>query len=105
MRIDAVNSYLSLRRAAGFELGTPGYLLRSLARYACNAGEDLVRSGTVIEWAGQALSISQRDRRLNVVRRLARHMQAEDRRPRRVYLVIESGGSRPSSTLANRSSS
>lgn len=80
MLMDAVISYLSLRRAAGFELGTPGYLLRSFARYACNVGEDLVRSGTVIDWAGQALSVSQRDRRLNVVRRFARHMQAEDRR-------------------------
>lgn len=89
MLMNAVDSYLSLRRAAGFELGVPEYLLRSFARYANDIDEVHVKSRTAIEWATRAPSISQRDHRLGVVRRFALHMQAEDRRhempPRGVF--------------------
>ena len=37
--IQAVESYLSMRRAAGFELKNADYLLHSFARFAAERGE------------------------------------------------------------------
>lgn len=80
MIMNAVNSYLAIRRAAGFELEVPEYLLRSFARHASERGQSHICSQTVIEWASQAPSQSQRTHRLNTVIRFARHVQVEDGR-------------------------
>jgi integrase/recombinase XerD len=76
----AVDSYLAVRRAAGFDLKVPEYLLRSFARFASIRGQTHVCVQTVIEWASEAPSLSQRDHRLNTVRRFAHHVHVEDRR-------------------------
>ena len=39
MLMDAVDSYLAVRRAVGFELEVPEYLLRSFARSADERGD------------------------------------------------------------------
>jgi len=80
MLMKAVDSYLAVRRAAGYELGVPEYLLRSYARFAIKRGEVLVCSASVIEWASEAPSLSQRDHRLKTVVRMARHLRIEDER-------------------------
>jgi integrase/recombinase XerD len=76
----AVNSYLEIRRGAGFELKMAEFMLRSFARFASKRGETHVCTRTVIQWASQASSIAQRDERLKTVRRFALHVQAEDER-------------------------
>jgi integrase/recombinase XerD len=78
MLMRAVDSYLEVRRAAGFELEVPEYLLRSYARFARKRGDVRVRTQTVIEWASQAPSLGQRDHRLKTVIRMARHLRVED---------------------------
>ena len=78
--MDAVNSYLAVRRAAGYELIAPEYLLRSYAQFATQRGEEIVRSASVIEWASLAPSLNQSDRRLKTVTRMARHLRVEDER-------------------------
>ncbi len=80
MLMDAVDSYLVVRRAAGFELKVPEYLLRSFARFADERGDAHVCTQTVIEWASQAPSLSQSDHRLKTVVRLAHYLQIEDDR-------------------------
>lgn len=80
MLMDAVDSYLVIRRAAGFELEVPEYLLRSFARFATHREERHVRSHTAIEWASQAPSMNQRFHRLSTVIRFARHLHVEDDR-------------------------
>ena len=78
MLMKEVDSYLAIRRAAGFELGVPEYLLRSFARFASSRGETHVRKATVVEWASQAPSLGQRQHRLHTVTRFARHVCAVD---------------------------
>ena len=73
-----VDSYLAVRRAAGFDLSGQEYLLRSFARFAEKNGETHVRTATAIEWAGLGPSPAQRDARLKAVVRLARHAHLED---------------------------
>lgn len=76
----AVESYLSERRAAGFDLRITGFNLRSFAAYADGLGQRWVKSQTVIDWAAKVPSIHQRARRLGDVERLARYLRAEDTR-------------------------
>ncbi len=78
MLMKKVEAYLAVRRAAGFELGVPGFLLRSFARFAADQGDTFVRTSTVIRWASQAPSLNQREHRLQVVIRLARYLRAEE---------------------------
>ena len=78
MLMQAVASYLAIRRAAGFQLDTEGYLLRSFVRFAQVRGERFVCPETAIEWAGLGSSRPERARRLGVVIRFARHLHAED---------------------------
>jgi len=75
----AVESYLSVRRACGFALKSPGNLLRSFAAFSEAKGKEHVCGQTAIEWAGLARSVHQRARRLNHVIRFARYVRAEDR--------------------------
>lgn len=80
MLMRAVDSYLAVRRAVGYELEVPEYLLRSYARFAAQHGDAHIRASTAIRWARTAPSLSQQDHRLNTVIRFARHMQVEDER-------------------------
>jgi len=89
MLMKKVDDYLALRRAAGYALEVPEYHLRNFARFAAQRGETLTCTPTIIEWASQAPSLNQREHRLQVVLRFARHLQAEDPRhevpPRAVF--------------------
>ena len=76
----SVQSYLSVRRAAGFNLREPERHLRSFAAYSDAKGQRYVNSETAIEWARQAASVNSRARRLFDVARFARYLQAEDAR-------------------------
>jgi integrase len=80
MLMKAVESYLALRRAAGYKLDGVGRMLRQFARFAIDKGECFVRSETAIEWAGTAPSPRRRARRLQVVIHLASYLRAEDPR-------------------------
>lgn len=89
MLMDVVDSYLKIRRVAGFELKGPDYLLRSFARFSDQKGYDHVNTEVAIEWARQAPSKKQRIRRLSTVIILANDVRAEDPRhevpPRGVF--------------------
>ena len=78
MLMPAIDSYLAIRRAAGFQLRVTEGLLRGYARFAAARGETLVRARTALDWAALAPSASQRGRRLEAVTIFARHAQAED---------------------------
>jgi len=80
MLMQAVESYLTMRRAVGFELRTEGNLLQSFARFAEAHGEQLICPKTAIDWSGLGSSAFQRARRLGVVIRFAHHLHAEDQR-------------------------
>ena len=80
MLMKKVDDYLALRRAAGYALEVPEYHLRNFARFATQREETLICTPTVIEWASQAPSLNQREHRLQIVLRFARHLQAEDPR-------------------------
>jgi len=78
MLAQAVESYLAVRRACGFELKSQGNLLRSYAIYSDARGKHHVCSETAIEWAGLTRSVHQRAHRLGQVIRFARYVRAED---------------------------
>jgi len=80
MLMKKVDDYLTLRRAGGYALEVPEYHLRNFARFAAQRQETLIRTRTVIEWASQAPSLNQREHRLQIVLRFARHLQVEDPR-------------------------
>lgn len=78
MLAQAIESYLAVRRACGFELKSVGYVLRSFATFSDARGKDYVCSETAIEWAGLAPSVPRRARRLGDVIRFARYVRAEE---------------------------
>lgn len=80
MFMKAVESYLAVRRAAGFKLEVVEVLLRSFVRYAEKVGEQFVHAQTAIDWARRSKSPEQKARRLQMVIRLARYLRAEDSR-------------------------
>jgi integrase/recombinase XerD len=80
MIMTAVNTYLAIRHAAGFQLKTTGVYLRSFARFATKQGDTHVVTQTAIDWAAIATSEAQRHNRLMAVRRFAHFMRAEDPR-------------------------
>lgn len=80
MLMQAVDTYLAVRRAVGFALDhTEGYL-RHFARFATARGDTHIVARTAVAWASIAPSEAQRHNRLHTVRRLARFMAAEDPR-------------------------
>ena len=80
MLIDIVNTYLSLRRTAGFKLkGTEKYLW-SYAIFAAERGDQYIVNKTAIDWAAVSHSEGQRANRLNFLIRFARFTHAEDKR-------------------------
>ena len=85
----AIDSYLAIRRATGFQMKVQGGLLRHFARYAADRSQTHVCRQTAIDWAAQAPSPYQRENRLSSVRLFARHARAEDARhdliPRQVF--------------------
>jgi integrase/recombinase XerD len=80
MLIQAVETYLAVRRAAAFKLDAVERYLRSFAQFATAQGDTHVVTPTAIAWAEQGISEPQRQNRLSVVRRFARFSHAEDPR-------------------------
>ena len=78
MLITAVETYLAVRRAAGFTLHALEVYLRSFARFATAHGDTHVVTQTAIDWATTAPSETQRHTRLMAVVRFARFIHAED---------------------------
>lgn len=74
----AVETYLAVRRAAGFALSCEGSLLKGFAAFSKARKQHYVSTGIAIEWAGLAPSVPQSARRLGMVIRLARYLRAED---------------------------
>lgn len=77
---DALKSYMANRRAAGFDLKSDEFVLRSFVRFASAHGETHVKAKTALEWAALAPSPGERARRLQRVIVLARHLRTEDER-------------------------
>jgi integrase/recombinase XerD len=78
--IEAVESYLAVRRAAGFTLSNTEYLLRSFASFATDRNQTHIRTATAIDWASLAESVAQRHTRYQTVCRFAQYLRAEDSR-------------------------
>ena len=76
----AVESYLALRRAAGFTLSNTEYLLRSFAGFAADQKQTHIRIATAIDWASQARSVAQRHTRYQTICRFAQYLCVEDPR-------------------------
>jgi len=74
----AVDNYLALRRSAGYVLSNAEYLLRSFAMFVADRQEQHIRTATVIDWAGRALSLAQRHTRYQTVCQFAHHVRVED---------------------------
>jgi integrase/recombinase XerD len=78
--MQAVDTYLAMRRAVGFALDhTAGYL-RNFAQFATARGDTHVVATTAIDWASLTTSEAQRHNRLQTVIRFARFISAEDPR-------------------------
>jgi integrase len=78
--IAAIETYLAVRRAAGFTLSNTEYLLRSFASFATDQKQTHIRTATAIHWASQARSVAQRHTRYQTVRLLAQYLCVEDSR-------------------------
>jgi integrase len=76
----AVESYLGLRRAAGFTLSNTEYLLRSFASFATDQNQTHIRIATAIDWASRSRSVAQRHTRYQTVCRFAQYLRLEDSR-------------------------
>lgn len=77
---NAVNTYLAVRRAAGFKLQDDKLYLCSFARFATDQGDTHVVAKTAIDWARQACSEPQRANRLKAIIRFAHFSRAADDR-------------------------
>lgn len=62
--LDAIETYLALRRTTGFAMSTAQYLLKSFAAFAAERGQTYVETKTAIDWAALGPSVAQRDARL-----------------------------------------
>jgi integrase/recombinase XerD len=80
MLAQSIESYLEIRRAAGFGFKCSGSLLKTFAAFSEAKGECHIRAPIAIEWAGLAPSVYQRAHRLGVVIRCSRYLHAEDAR-------------------------
>ena len=78
--IAAVESYLAVRRAAGFTLSNTEYLLRSFADFSTDQKQTHIRTVIAIDWAGRARSLAQRHTRYQTVCRFAQYVRVEDLR-------------------------
>ena len=78
MMTQELDSYLAVRRAAGFQLKKVETFLRGFVRF--NEGQAHISAQTAIEWARQGSSPPQRSFRLKTVAAFARYLSAEDPR-------------------------
>ena len=78
--LNAIETYLALRRATGFAMSNAEYLLKSFAAFAAERGQTHVLTQTAIDWAALGPTVAQRDARLKAVCRFVRHVQIEDAR-------------------------
>ncbi|HET7446621.1 MAG TPA: tyrosine-type recombinase/integrase [Methyloceanibacter sp.] len=78
--LNAVETYLALRRATGFAMSNAEYLLKSFAAFAAERGQTHVQMQTAIDWAALGPSVAQRDARLKALWRFVRDVQVEDAR-------------------------
>ena len=78
--ITAVESYLAVRRAAGFTLSNTEYLLRSFSAFAADKKQAHIRTETTIDWASQAGSVAQRHTRYQTICHFAQYLRVEDPR-------------------------
>jgi integrase len=90
---NAIDGYLRVRRAAGFQLRGEELMLHSFARFARERGETHLRASSAVEWAARAASPERRERCLRVLGRFAAHARAEDsaheQPPRAVFSAQE----------------
>jgi integrase/recombinase XerD len=80
MLMTAVDTYVAVRRAAGYKLRDVERYLRDFARFAIDRCEDHIVAQTAMTWAAQSPSEPQRAERLSIVIRFARFAHAEDPR-------------------------
>ena len=96
---DAVDRYLEIRRALGFKLQRPAWLLPDFARYLEAHRAVFITLRLALDWARQPPDAHPAwwAERLSIVRGFARHLQAEDPRhqvpsvdlmPRRVRRAV-----------------
>ena len=78
MMTQELDSYLAVRRAAGFQLKKVEKFLRSFVSF--NEDQAHISAQTVIEWARQGSSPPQRSLRLKTAAAFARYLSAEDPR-------------------------
>jgi integrase/recombinase XerD len=78
--IAAIETYLAVRRAAGFTLSNTEYLLRSFASFVTEQKQTHIRTATTIRWASRARSVAQRHVRYQTVCLLAQYLCVEDSR-------------------------
>jgi integrase len=78
--LNAVETYLTLRRATGFAMQNAEYLLKSFVAFAAERRQTHVHTQTAINWATLGPSVAQRDARLKAVCRFARHVRVDDTR-------------------------
>ena len=78
MLMQAIESYLQLRRAGGYQLRDTEVLLKEFACFAAERGEIHIKADSGIAWAARATSQQQRARRLNNLILFARYIRAED---------------------------
>ena len=75
-----VERHIALHRATGYLFRKQSILLRGYARFAEARNDKVVRAATALEWAGKGPTAATRHGRLEVVRRFARLVHAEDPR-------------------------
>lgn len=75
---DEINSFVEMKQAMGFKFRVQNTLLQHFARFAEQNGETIIRTKSVIEWAGMAPSVAQKRNRLHTVRRFALAIQSEN---------------------------
>lgn len=78
MLMPAVERYLAVRRATGFQLKPIEYYLRDFAWFASTRGETHIVAQTAVDWATTAACEAQRHNRLKTVIRFAHFMHAEN---------------------------
>ena len=77
---EAIDTYLSIRRALGFKLRADQTYLESYIRFAAKTGDTHMRAPTAISWAKLTPSDESRAVRMNVLIRFARFARAGDDR-------------------------
>ncbi len=76
----AVETYLAVRRAAGYQLRDQGALLESFARFADARRDGHVKAATAHAWAALGSTPGARERRLQTLIPFARHARSDDAR-------------------------